>query len=65
MYEKEIHFRHCYLNGLADLIPVTLTFNLVTPGWMCGPSLRRVGQGILVLLNRNGFGTFDPGDLDR
>mgnify|MGYP000567873943 FL=1 len=65
MYEKEIHFRHCYLNGLTDLIPVTLTFNLVTPGWMCGPSLRRVGQGILVLLNRNGFGTFDPGDLDR
>ena len=38
---------------------------LCHPGWMCGPSLRRVGQGILELLNGNGFGTFDPGDLDH
>jgi len=31
---------------------------------MYGPSLRRVGQGILELVNRNVFGTFDLGDLD-
>jgi len=31
---------------------------------MCGPGLRRVGKGVLELLIGNGFGTFDPGDLD-
>ena len=57
----------------VNLTPVTLTFGLVTPNligflcypiWMCGPSPRRVGQGILELLNGNSFETFDPGDLD-
>ena len=59
--------------ALADLTPLTLTIDLVTPmllgflcyqEWMCGPSLRRVGQGILYLLNGNSVGTFDPDDLD-
>jgi len=49
---------------LAHNTLVTLTFDLVTPGLICGPSLRKVGQGVLKLLNGNGFGTFDPGDLD-
>ena len=34
------------------------------PRMVGGPSLRRAGQGILELLNGNGFGTFEPGDLD-
>ena len=34
------------------------------PGWMSGPSLMRVGKGFLELLIGNGFGTFDPGDID-
>jgi len=48
---------------LAHLTPVTLTFDPVTqrsigslcyPGWMCGPSLKKVVQGILKeLLIRN------------
>ena len=33
-------------------------------GWMCGTSLRKVGQGVIELLIGNGFDTFDPGDLD-
>ena len=57
MYEEEIHFGKLLLKQseivLAHLIPVTLTFNLVTPkskcflcylGWMCGPSLRKEGR---------------------
>jgi len=32
---------------------------------MCGPGMRKVGQGVLELLIKNGFGTFDPSDLDR
>ena len=53
----------------VQLTPVTLTFDPVTPksigflcypGWMCGPSLRRVGQGVLELLIGNGFRTIDP-----
>jgi len=52
---------------------VTLTFDPVTPksleflcypGWICGPSLKKVGQDVLQLLIGNNFGTFDPGDLD-
>ena len=37
---------------LSDLDPVTqksIGF-ICYPGWMCGPSLKRVGQGILELL---------------
>ena len=60
--EDEIHFRNCYLNVFGRFNPVT-QLNRV-PSWMCGPSLMKVGQGILELLNVNGFGTFDPGDLD-
>ena len=46
----------------------TLTFDPVTPisieficypGWMCGPSLRKVDQDVLQLLIVNGFGRFD------
>jgi len=37
---------------------------LCCPGRMCGLSLRKLGQGNLKLLVGNGFGTFDPGDLD-
>jgi len=53
---------------LADLAPVTLTFDIMTPvsigflcypGWMCGISLRKAGQGVLQLLIGNGFDTFD------
>ena len=37
---------------------MTLTFDpkigfLCCPGWMCGPSLRKVGQGVLELLIGN------------
>jgi len=58
---------------LAHLTLVTLTFDQVTPlsigflcypRWMYGPSLMKVGQGVLELLIGNGFDTFDPGDLD-
>ena len=52
---------------LEHLTLVTLNFDQVTPigflcytGWMCGLSLRKVGQGILQLLIGNGFGRFDP-----
>ena len=47
---------------LAHLTLVTLTFDPVTPktvgflcfqGWMCGQSLRKVGEGILELLIGN------------
>jgi len=54
--------------GTFDLL--TLTFDPVPQkslGFLCYPgglSLRRVGQSVLELLIRNGFGTFDPGDLD-
>ena len=32
-------------------------------GWMCGLSLRKVGEGVLELLIGKGFGTFDLSDL--
>jgi len=66
-------FWNSYINSFGRFDPVTLTFNPVTPqsmGFLCcpgrmsWPSLRRVGQGILDLLNGKGFGTFDPGDID-
>jgi len=52
---------------------VKLTFDPVTPksieflcysGWMFGPGMKKVSQGVLVLFIRNGLGTFDPGDID-
>ena len=56
LHKEEIHFLKSYLNRVSLL-----------PGWMCGPSLRRVGQGILELMNGNGMAhltpitlTFDP-----
>ena len=57
MYEEEIHFWKLLLKSC--LTPVTLTFAPVTPksigficytGWLCGPSLRKVCQGVLELL---------------
>ena len=64
-YWSETVFEH--------LTPVTLTFNPVTPkwigflcypGWMCGQSLRMVGQGVVELLIGHRFCTFDPCDID-
>jgi len=46
---------------LAHLNPVSLTFDPVTlksigficyPGWMCGPSLKKVGQGVKVIYQK-------------
>jgi len=57
---------------LADLTPVTLTFDLVTPkskgflccpGRMCGPSLRKVGQDVLELLIGNEKVTDGPTEM--
>ena len=71
--KKKFTLGNCYFNTFGKFDWVTLTFDLGTrklkrflcyPEWMCGTCLRRVGQGILQLLNGNGFGTFDPGDLD-
>jgi len=62
MYEEEIHFWNCYLNGFGridtgdlDLWPSdpTLIWFLCYTGQMCGPSLRKVGQSILELLIGN------------
>ena len=73
MYEEEFHFRNCYLNSFVRFDPGDLDIwpsdpkiiaFLCYPGWMCDPSLRKVGQGILQLLNGKGFDTFDSGDLD-
>ena len=58
---------------LEHLTLVTLTFDPCTPRsirflcypwWIYGPSLRKVGQGLLQLLIGNSFGIFDNGDLD-
>ena len=77
MYEKETYFRKLLFKQsemvLEHLTPLTITFGLVTPKsigfqcyprWMCRPSFRNVGPGVLELLIRNGFGTFDPGNFD-
>ena len=66
MYEEEIHFGKVLLKQsvmvLAHLTPVILTFDPVTPksmgflcypGWMCGPSLKKVGECVLESLIRN------------
>jgi len=45
------------------VIPKSLEF-LCYPGWMCGLSLRKVGQGVLQLLIGNVFGTFDLSNLN-
>ena len=60
MYEEEIHLKKLLLKQLdmvlEHLTLVTLTFDPVTPkliwficypGLMCGPSLRKVSQGVL------------------
>ena len=43
---------------LADLTfdpvtPKSIGFIWIHPGWMCGPSLKKVGQGVLELLIGN------------
>jgi len=61
MYEEEINFGKLLLKQseivLEHLTP--LTFYPVTPksigficylGWMCGPSLKKVGEGVLKLV---------------
>jgi len=66
MYEEEIHLKKLLLKQLdmvlEHLTLVTLTFDPVTPkliwficypGLMCGPSLRKVSQGVLELLIGN------------
>ena len=66
MYEEEIHFGKLLLKQsvmvLAHLTTMTLTFEPVTPksmgflcypGWMCGPSLKKVGEGFLESLIRH------------
>jgi len=67
-YAPEIHFGKLLLKQsepiLEHLTPVTLTFHQVTLSigflchtwWMCGPCLRKEGQGILELLIVNCFG---------
>ena len=72
--KKKFILGNCYLNNLKHfwliwprwpwpLTPKSIGF-LCCPGWMCGPCLRKLGQGVLELLIGNSFGTFDPGDLD-
>ena len=72
MYEEEIHFEKLLLKQ-SDMVLTHLSFDPVTlgsigsmccPGQMCGPSLRKIGQGVLKLLVGNGFGTFYCCDLD-
>jgi len=57
MYEEEIHFWKLILKQsetvLAHFTLLPLTFDPVTPGWMCGPNMRKVGQGVLELLIGN------------
>jgi len=57
---------------LTHFTLVSLTFDPVTqvliaffccPGWICGTSLRKVGQGVLELLIRNE--KFTDGQTDR
>ena len=67
MYVEEIHFRNCYLNGFGTFDPGD--FDIMTQkflhhqGWMCGPSLREVRQGVLELLTGNDKVT--DGQTDR
>ena len=61
MYEEEIHFGKLFLKqfemAFEHLTPVTLTPKSIGficyPGWMCGPRLKKIGQGVLELLIRN------------
>ena len=74
MYEEEIHFGKLLLKQsetvLTHFTPVAVTFDPVTigflfcQGWMCGPSLRKVGEGVHELLIRNSFDTFDRVTFD-
>ena len=74
--KKKLILGNCYFNNLKQFWPIwpwwpwpltqwpnSIGF-LCCPGRMCGPILRKVGKGILELLIWNGFGTFDPDDLD-
>ena len=63
MYEEEIHFGKLLLKQsetvLTHLTSVTMIFDpkslafLCCPGRVCGPSLRKVGEGVLQLLIGN------------
>jgi len=59
MYEEKNPYRNCYLNVFGRFDPGDLNLwpsqigLLCYLGWMCGPSLRKVGQGVLELLIRN------------
>ena len=71
MYEEEVHFRNCYLNGFGifdpgDLWPSDPTINkvLLLLKMDVWTNLRKVGQGVLEFLIGNSVYTFDPGDLD-
>ena len=79
MYVEEIPIRNCYFNGFGTFDPGDLDlwsndpkFNRVSPPprmdvWTKfeeGTRKVQVGQGVFKLLVGNGFGIFDPGDLD-
>ena len=75
MYEEEIHFGKLLLKQSEIVLEhlMLVTFDPVTqesigflcyPEWMCEPRLMKVGKGIPELLIGNGFGTFNPTDLD-
>ena len=73
MYNESPHSYQSSKTVLAQLIPVTLTFELVIqkpiaffyfPGWTFGKGLRQLGQGVIKILIRNGLGTIDPCVLD-
>ena len=57
-YEEEIHIWNCYLNLTFDPKIKSIGF-LGYPGRMCGPTLRKVGQGILEILIGNEEVTHD------
>ena len=72
MYEEKKYFRNCYLNGFdtfdpgdLDLWPNDTKLNRVSllPRMIVWTLFEEVSQGVFELLNWNGFGTFDLGDL--
>ena len=54
------------IQNLVIFTPFAPNFHIRprVPGWMCGPSFKMVGEGVVELLIGNGFCTFDPCDLD-